>query len=188
MAIRFLLAAFLFLAGNGAAQAVDKTALRDRCLKAIAESGEAAATAKFTETAIPVGNNAFLFQFAAPDGTFFCQINDDMNPELDFGAMGLNLSFRGTTGDNRQLPAELDKKCLYFLQKEVGLHANPLDVDHDLVNRTKVTPAHTDARWAYQMQLDDQAYRCVIRKSDGTFRVEHQQGAEWRALAAGLLY
>jgi len=188
MAIRFLLAAFLLLAGNGVAQAVDKAALRDRCLKAIAASGQAADASKFTETATPIGNNSFLFQFAAADGNFFCQISDDMNPELDFGAMGLILNFRGATGEARQLPAELDKKCLYYLQKEVGDHTNPLDVRHDLVERTKVTPAHTDARWVYQMQLDDQSYRCVVRKSDGNFRVEHQEGAEWRALAAGILY
>lgn len=188
MATRFLLAVFLSLVGIAAAHAEGKTALRDRCLKAIAASGQAADASKFTESATPIGDSAFLFQFVSANGNFFCQVCDDSNPKLDCGSMGLILNFRGQDGKTRQLPAELEKKCLFYLQKEVSGRGGISNIRHDLVERTKVTPAHTDARWVYQMALDQEQYRCVVRKSDGNFRVEQQQGEDWRALAAGILY
>lgn len=188
MANRFLLTLLVCLVGAGAAHAEGKADLRDRCLKAIAGSGQAADASTFSETATPILDNAFLFQFAAADGNFFCQICDDSNPKLDCGSIGLILSFRGKDGKTKQLPAELERKCLYYLQKEVGGRGGVSSIRHDLVERTKVTAAHTDSRWVYQMALDQEQYRCVVRKSDGNFRVEQQQGADWRALAAGILY
>jgi len=188
MSARYFLAFLVMVLGAGAVQAEGKAALRDRCLKAIAGSGQAADASKFTETATSLGDSGFLFQFASAEGNFFCQICDDSNPELDCGTLGLMLTFRGKEGEARQLPAELDRKCLFHLQREVGDRSGRLTVRHDLVERTKVTPAHTDARWVYNMSLDDQQFRCVVRKSDGSFRVEQQQGAEWRALAAGILF
>lgn len=189
MARAFLLTVLLFVVGMGEAHTEGKPALRDRCLKSIAASGQTSDTGKWIETATPLGDSGFLFQFAAPDGGhFFCQICDDSNPAIECGAMGLILNYRGKSGEAKQLPAELDTKCVYYLQREVGDRSGRLKVQHDLVKRTKVTPAHTDARWVYQMALDGEQYRCVIRKSDGNFRVEHQTGADWRVLAAGVLY
>ena len=188
MATRFLLAVLLCLIGPGAALAQGKAALRDRCLKAIADSGKSAEGATFSENATSIGESAFLFQFASANGNFFCQVCDDSNPKIDCGSMGLILNYRGQDGKTQQLPAELEKKCLFYLQKEAGGRGGVFSIRHDLVERTKVTPAHTDARWVYNMALDQEQYRCVVRKSDGTFRVEQQDGADWRALAAGILY
>ena len=61
-------------------------------------------------------------------------------------------------------------------------------VNHDLVKRITINPAHTDTRWVYKMGLDGEEFQCVIRKSDGSFRVERKQGEDWRPLAAGTLF
>ena len=57
-----------------------------------------------------------------------------------------------------------------------------------MVQRIQITPDHTDSRWVYQMKLDDGQFRCVIRKSDCSFRVERQEGDDWRPIAAGVMF
>jgi hypothetical protein len=190
MHILFMLG--LLLAFDGAASAVGGTqaALHARCVAAIGASGQPVDLKALHETTIPMGESGFLFQFAdATGGTFSCQICDDGNPAVHAcGSIGLELSYRPKDGELKRLPAELDKKCVYFLQKEMKPHDEALMIDHDLVKRVHVSADHTDTRFVYKMELDGNPYRCVIRKSDGNFRVERQNGNDWRPIAAGSLF
>ena len=188
-----LLLILIFLAPLSAAHAAGSTqaALQQRCTAAIAESGQSAnmKTLKQTMT-VPTGESGFLFQFTAADGgTFTCQICDDGNPANHAcGSIGLELSYRPKDGEMQKLPAELDKKCTYFLQKEIKPRSDTRFIDHAMAARIHVTPDHSDKSWVYQMELDGNPYRCVIRKSDGNFRVEGKKGDEWRPIAGGILF
>ncbi len=182
----------MLLTFNGLAFAAGSTqpALRNRCLAAIVESGQPATVKDLHETTIPLGDSGFLFQFAdAAGATFSCQICDDDNPAVHAcGSIGLELTWRPKDGELKRLPAELDKKCTYFLQKEMKPHEEALFIDHAIVKRITVTADHTDTRWVYKMELDGNPYRCVIRKNDGNFRVERGNGDDWRPIAAGILF
>jgi hypothetical protein len=73
------------------------------------------------ENAYDAGPGNYLFEFKQPDGSsFFCQICDDHDDRTQCLSLGLNLSHRPAQGEQRQLPAELDRKCVYYLQKELG--------------------------------------------------------------------
>jgi hypothetical protein len=101
----------------------------------------------------------------------------------------LTLNHRPAQGEARALPAELDRKCVYFLQKEVSRKGHTgLAIDKEMVARVQVTPEHTDSRYVFHMNLDGGEYRCVVRKSDGDFRVERHQGNDWKGLAAGVMF
>ena len=116
-------------------------------------------------------------------------ICDDGNPaNHSCGSIGLELTWRPKEGELKRLPAELDRKCAYFLQKEMKPHEEALLIDHAIVKRIQVKADHTETRWVYKMELDGNAFRCVIRKSDGNFRVERQNGDDWRPIAAGVLF
>jgi len=182
--------ALLLLVTHGApADAAGKQALRDRCLVSIAESGAGAGKGKLKESAIDLAASGFLFQFEEPGGgIFFCQICDDTNPAVACGSVGLTLNYRPPGGESKALPAELDRKCAWHLHREVGDRAGRIKIQHAVIARIAVTPAHTDSRWVYRMALDGAQYRCVVRRSDGSFRVEQQAGEDWRALAAGIFY
>jgi hypothetical protein len=189
--MRLLPALFLLvMLPNAHAAGGAQAALHQRCVAAIAASGEPANMKALKETTIPMGESGFLFQFAAADGgTFTCQICDDGNPAVHAcGSIGLELSFRPKDGEMKKLPAELDKKCTYFLQKEMKPRASSEFIDHAIVSRIHVTPDHSDKSWVYQMELDGNPYRCVIRKSDGNFRVDKQTGTDWRPIANGVLF
>lgn len=179
-----LLNGFAFAAGG------TQGALHDRCVAAIGASGLPADVKALHETAIPLAESGFLFQFAdAAGATFSCQICDDGNPANHAcGSIGLELSWRPKDGEMKRLPAELDRKCIYFLQKEVKPREEALFIDHAIVKRIDVSADHTDTRWVYKMELDGNPFRCVIRKSDGNFRVERQTGDDWRPIAAGVLF
>ena len=92
----------------------NQAALHDRCVAAIAGSGQPADSKALHETTIPMGESGFIFQFAdAAGGTFSCQICDDGNPAVHAcGSIGLELSYRPKDGEMKRLPAELDKKSL----------------------------------------------------------------------------
>jgi len=187
-----LLITLIFLLSLTAAHAAGNTqsVLQQRCVAAITASGQPANIKALKQTTIPMGESGFLFQFAATDGaTFSCQICDDGNPANHAcGSIGLELSYRPKDGEMQRLPAELDKKCTYFLQKELRPPGARPFVDQAIVNRIRVTPDHSDKSWVYQMEYDGNPYRCVIRKSDGNFRVESKKGDDWRPLAAGVLF
>jgi len=193
--MRILIASSLLLALHGQAFGAGvETTLHDRCTAAIAASGQPGdANALKQSMNVPMGEQGYLFQFTdAAGGTFSCQICDDANPAVHAcGSMGLELSYRPKDGEMKRLPAELEKKCVYFLQKEVNQRAHPgADpfIDHALVQRIHSSAEHTETRWVYNMALDGDAYRCVVRKNDGNFRVEKQTGADWRPIAAGVLF
>jgi hypothetical protein len=190
--MHLLLLALILLLPLHTANAAGNTqaALHQRCVAAIASSGQPANMKALKETTIAMGESGFLFQFAAADGgTFSCQICDDGNPAVHAcGSIGLELSYRPKDGELKRLPAELDKKCTYFLQKEIKPRSDTRFIDHAMVQRIHVTPDHSDKSWLYQMELDGNPYRCVIRKSDGNFRVEKQTGSDWRPIAAGTLF
>ncbi len=164
-----------------------KQTLRERCLTSI-EAGEVSSKrAALKETAMDLSSGFYMFEFKQADGgSFFCQLCDETNRSIDCGTLGLRLTYRPAGGEARDLPAELDRKCAYFLQKEMVSPRR--EIDFDMVQRIKITPDHTDNRWVYQMSLDGGEYRCVIRKSDGSFRVERHEADDWRPIAAGTLF
>ena len=178
------------VAVSGAASGASsvKQTLRNRCFAAIEASTVPAKRNTLKETlGMDLGSGRFMFQWDQPEGgQFTCQICDDSNPELDCKDMGLRLAYRPKGGEVKDLPAELDLKCEYFLQKEI--HGGTPDVDHDIVKRIKITPDHSEKSWLYHMSVDNTEYRCVIRKSDGNFRVEEKKGDDWRPIAAGMLF
>lgn len=188
---RGLLLALLLTTASGlaCAQAATRQELRDRCTRSIAESGAHVVGGKFKESAIDLAASGFLFQFdETGGGTFFCQICDDANPAVECGSVGLTLNYRPAGGESKALPAELDRKCAWHLHREVGDRAGREKIQHAVIERIEITPAHTDSRWVYRMALDGGQYRCVVRRSDGSFRVEQQTGDDWRALAAGIFF
>lgn len=182
----------LLLVAHAAGAAGAQAALHDRCTAAIAASGQPADPATLKQTVIPLGEQGFIFQFEdAAQGTFSCQACDDGNPAVQACAsIGVELSYRPKDGEMKRLPAEIDRKCTYFLQKEIAQRSGggtPF-VNHDIVRRIHLDAAHTDTRWVYKMELDGDAYRCVVRKNDGNFRLEKHNGADWRPIAAGVLF
>ena len=173
-------------AQNREASAV-KQSLRERCLAAIAGNDPSAKPSTLKETiGMDVGGGHYLFELKQADGArFVCQVCDEANPSVDCGMLGLRLAYQPAGSETRDLPAELDRKCAYFLQKEVTRSAA---VNRAVVQRIRITPDHTDKSWLYLMNLDEKEYRCVVRKSDGNFRVEAKTGDTWRPIATGILF
>ena len=185
----FLMAILVLMSLPTLAFSAVKDDLRERCLAAIESSGAGAKRSELKATVMDLPGGKYMFEFKdAAGGSFFCDICEDNNPKVQCGTIGLRLMHRPKDGEADDLPAELDKKCTYFLQKELSENKSAMDVNHDLVKRTTITPAHTDTRWVYKMGLDGEEFQCVIRKSDGSFRVERKQGEDWRPLAAGTLF
>jgi hypothetical protein len=107
-------------AQNAEASSV-KQALRERCLAAIAANDPSATPSTLKETiGMDSGGGDYLFELKQADGArFVCQLCDEANPNVDCGMLGLRLAYQLAGGETRDLPAELDRKCAYFLQKEV---------------------------------------------------------------------
>jgi hypothetical protein len=172
-----------------AANSAVKKALGERCRAAIADSGQGASPAALQETATQLSASRYLFQYADPaGGSFTCQACDEADPKVNCGVMGAMLTYTPKGGSPKQLPAEFDRKCVYHLQHELMPGDSGVFIDHALVGRTRVAPAHTDARWVYRLELDGREYRCVIRKSDWSFRLEGRAGDTWRGLVAGTMF
>jgi len=166
-----------------------KAGMRARCLASVKESGLAPDPKALKETAFEIPTPNYMFEFKQADGSFFCQVCDTVEAPADCPDLGLRLSFRPATGEARDLPAELDRKCMYVLQKEAQpRNAGPPVIFRSIVERIQIRPAHTDARYVYLMDLDGGEYRCVIRKSDGEYKVDRHQGEEWRPIAAGRMF
>jgi hypothetical protein len=171
----------------GKAGATGKAAMRERCLAAVAASGKPAAPKPTGENAYDAGPGNYIFEFKQPDGgSFFCQVCVDVAYSLG-PSLGLELSHRPAQGEQEQLPAELDRKCVYFLQKELSPRGS-LEINKSLVERIKVTPSHTDARYVYRLDMGLDEFRCVIRKSDGNFLLERHVGSDWKPLATGVFF
>ena len=191
LAIGFATFATAALAGEasnaGKSAASGKAAMRERCLAAVAASGKPAAPKATGENAYDAGPGNYIFEFKQPDGgSFFCQVCDDVAYSL-CPSLGLELSHRPAQGEQEQLPAELDRKCVTYLQKELS-PSGSLEINRSLVERIKVTPSHTDARSVYRMDMGLDEFRCVVRKSDGNFLVERHVGSEWKPIATGVMF
>ena len=172
-----------------ASTAAVKKLLADRCLAAIAQSGQPASPASLRESATQLSASRYLFEYAdGAGGSFSCQVCDEADRKVNCGIMGLMLTYAPKGGQAQRLPAELDRKCVFYLQKEVMADDSGVFIDHALVERIRVSPGHTESRWVYQMDLDGHEYRCVIRKSDWSFRLEGRAGQEWRGLTAGIMF
>lgn len=188
ISFRWVATGLLLVASLPAFATNDRGALGKRCLASIAENGTPAAGLKET-MGVAMGGSGWLFQYGAPDGaTWSCQVCDDGDPAAECGSMGLMLTLKPATGEPHQVPAELDRKCVFYLSKEVKPRDDNRFIAHEIAARVKATPRHTDTRYVWDMSLDDQAYRCVIRKSDASFRVEQQVGEEWKPIAAGIMW
>jgi hypothetical protein len=164
-----------------------KQALRERCFAAIDANDQAAKASTLNETiGMEARGGHYLFELKQADGgRFLCQVCDEANPSADCRTLGLRLIYQPADGDPRDLPAELDRKCAYSLQTELtGSSA----VNRAVIQRIRITPDHTDRNWLYMMALDQKAYRCVVRKSDGNFRVDAKTGDTWRPIATGILF
>ena len=156
-----LLLALIFLLPLTTAHAAGSTqsALQQRCVAAITASGQPANMKALKQTTIPMGESGFLFQFTAADGaTFTCQICDDANPANHAcGSIGLELSYRPKDAEMQKLPAELDKKCTYFLQKEIKPRSDPQFIDHAMIPITHpqavVDAVRSDAAARNQQQV-----------------------------------
>ena len=164
-----------------------KAAMRERCIAAVAASGKPVAPKPTGENAYDAGPGNYIFEFKQPDGgSFFCQVCDDVNYSLCL-SLGLELSHRPAQGEQEQLPAELDRKCVTYLQKELS-PSGSIEINKSLVERIKVTPSHTEARYVYRMDMGMDEFRCVVRKSDGNFLVERHVGSEWKPMATGIMF
>ena len=181
----FAIAALLALAALSAQ--ADPAALRERCLASIEAGGTGATRAALDETlSVATDAHSHLFQFTAKDGgVYSCQLCDDRNPEATCATVGVDLAYRPADGELRRLPAELDRKCAHDLVRELGTPEQRMQVRHDVLARIVTSKRHTAQRRVYDMALDGTGYRCVIRTSDGSYRVERRDGEHWRAIAAG---
>jgi hypothetical protein len=173
---------------KAATEAVKK-ALGERCLRAIAESSPASSPAPRPGKATQLSASRYLFEYTdAAGGTYSCQACDEADRKVNCAMLGVLLTHAPKGESPQSLPAEFDRKCVFYLQHELMEGDSGVFIDHALVERIRVSPAHTEGRWAYQMVLDGQEYRCVIRKSDWSFRLEGRAGAEWRGLTAGRMF
>jgi len=171
------------------ATATVKRALGERCKAAIAQSGQPASPTSLKESATQLSASRYLFEYAdETGGTFSCQVCDEADRKVNCGTLGVMLTYAPKGGQAQRLPAELDRKCVFYLQHEMMADDSGVFIDHALVERIRVSPAHTDARWVYKLELDGHEYRCVIRKSDWSFRLEARAGQEWRGMTAGIVF
>jgi len=159
-----------------------------RCRKAAGESGRTADAAKLKSTVAPLSASRILVKLTDSAGEFSCQACDDSDPSVNCGTMGLQLSYKGTNGGSINLPAELARKCEYHLQKELSVATDGSFIDHALVARIKTREVTNDKRYVFEHELDGQSYRCVIRKDDLNFTLEHRTGkGEWRGMVGGIM-
>jgi hypothetical protein len=171
-----------------AATVTVKKALGERCKAAIAQSGQPAAPS-LRESATQLSASRYLFEYADDaGGTFSCQVCDEADRKVNCGTLGLMLTYAPKGGQAQRLPAELDRKCVFYLQHEMMADDSGVFIDHALVERIRVSSTHTDSRWVYKLELDGHEYRCVIRKSDWSFRLEARAGQEWRGMTAGIMF
>ena len=159
--------------------------LDQRCQKAVAGSGQASTPAQWKRQAHAMGAYGYLFTYDQADGQFTCQVCDELAPGSSCSSMGTMLSFKPTEGSAQTLLSELDLKCVDSLQRRIKDADEKQFIDAELVKRIVVTPMHTDTRWAYRLMLDDEEFRCVIRRSDASYLLERKRGNDWQGVSAG---
>lgn len=159
-----------------------------RCRKAAGESGRTTDAEKLKTAVTPLSASRILVKLTDAQGEFTCQVCDDTDPSVNCGTMGLQLSHKDTSGESITLPAELSRKCVYSLQKEISTAKDGSFIDHGLVARIKTRELSNDKRYVFEHEVDGETYRCVIRKSDLNYTLEHRVGADkWRGLVGGIM-
>lgn len=162
--------------------------LEARCAAAVTASGQGADAKALKKKVTPLSASRILVELSDAKGSFVCQVCDDEDPKVNCGTMGLMLSYRGADGSNLNLPAEIERKCVGSLQKEVMDDDAGVFIDHDIVKRIVTREIPNDKRYVFEHQLDGETYRCVVRKGDLNFTLEHQGGdGEWHGLVGGIL-
>ncbi len=162
--------------------------LQERCLASVEASGYTDDLDALEMSSRQLSASRYQFEFTGSEGRFDCQVCDDADPSVNCGTMGLRLSFTAPQGEPLHLPAELDRKCLYALQKEVSQATDGSFIDHELVARITTREIPNDQRYVFEHDLDGGHYRCVIRKRDMSYRLERRGGdGEWRALVGGIM-
>lgn len=159
--------------------------LDQRCVKAIESSGQAAQPATWTRGSTPMGAYGHLFTYRQPDGEFVCTVCAPQVRGSACASLGLSLSFGQPGQAHRELPAELDLKCIDALQSGLRRRGSVHVVDHGHAARVVVTPQHTDTRWVFALAVDGADYRCVIRRQDGGYLLDRKVHGEWKSLASG---
>lgn len=165
-----------------------REALVARCRRAAAESGKTADAAKLESAVTPLSASRILVQLTDAQGAFTCQVCDDTDPGVNCGTMGLQLSHKGADGQSLNLPAELERKCAYYLQKEISTASDGSFIDHALVKRITTREVPNDKRFVFEQEVDGQQFRCVIRKRDMNFQLERRTpDGGWRGMTAGIM-
>jgi hypothetical protein len=172
---------------------LEKT-LGDRCDAAIrSASFEGKPSVDFSaykRSGKKASESQYVFDYSEAGGSAYnCRVCDDLNPNVNCGfTMGALIAFEAKDGSNSRVPAELDRKCVGALQKQLKDPSDPRFVDIELVNNIKVDAAHTEKSYVFNLRIKDDAdrYRCVIRKNDMNYSVESSaDGRDWRGLVGG---
>lgn len=162
--------------------------LEARCAAAVAASGQGADPATLTRKVTPLSASRILVELSDAKGSYVCQVCDEMDPKVQCGTMGVMLSFRGADGSNVNLPAEIQQKCEYYLQKEMMDGDSGVFIDQAIVRRIRTREVPNDKRYVYEHELDGDSYRCVVRKSDLSFSLEHREAdGTWRGMVGGIM-
>ncbi len=161
--------------------------LENRCLLAVEKSGTSENISEFKMTSQLLSASRYLVSLENQNNSYTCQVCDDTDPNVNCGTMGLMLSYNDKEGNQISLPAELDRKCEFYLQKSVSRLSNSF-IDHGLVKRIKTHEILNDKRYVYTHELGGHSYRCVIRKKDMSFKLERAiSDGQWQGVSAGVM-
>ena len=171
------------------------SALAARCDAAIKSSAfdgkPVTEWSKYKRTEEQVAASQYVFKYTEPAGSAYdCRVCDDLDPKINCGfSFGALIAYRLADGTEGRVPAELERKCIGALQKQLKDPDDKQFVDLALVARISAVAAHTDKSYVYQMSVKDQSaqYRCVIRKRDLSYSVEQKRGDDWRGLVGGAM-
>ena len=138
-----------------------------------------------------VAASQYVFEYTEPAGSAYsCRVCDDLDPKINCGfSFGALIAYGFADGKEGRVPAELDRKCVGALQKQLKNPDDKQFVDLALVARISAKEAHTEKSYVYQMSVKDESaeYRCVIRKRDLNYSVEQKRGDDWRGLVGGVM-
>jgi hypothetical protein len=161
--------------------------LEKRCQKAVEASGMSENPSVLKMTTELLSASRYLVKFSADKSSFSCQVCDDTDPNINCGTMGLMLSHTDQDNNQVSLPAEMDRKCVFSLQKALSSRTSSF-IDHELVKRIKTSEVLNDKRYVYKHEIEGQFFRCVIRKKDMNYRIERQiEGDKWKSLNTGIM-
>lgn len=170
--------------------------LAARCDAAI-ESAEfdgkpALTVSSYKRAATKLMEGEYLFEYKqSQKQQYTCRVCADNDEGLNCGfMMGALVEFTAPDAGALPVPAELDRKCVGALQKELQGRQSQQFVDHALVKRIAVLPIHTAKSYVYQLTVapTQDLYRCVVRKKDLTYQVDRVDGdGHFSGMAAGVM-